>query len=101
MARSVHQVVGRRLVEAQDTGQCLEDLDRRVTVAALLKPQVVVRADPGEQGDLLAPQPGVLLIPGTSSIAHLRDNVTGAALTPPGDELAELNGIAAEATAAR
>jgi pyridoxine 4-dehydrogenase len=35
----------------------------------------------------------ILLIPGTSSIAHLRENVTGAALTLPEDELTELNSI--------
>ena len=46
---------------------------------------------------LLQRAPNILLIPGTSSVAHLRDNVTGAALTLPGKELAELNGIAAEA----
>ena len=41
----------------------------------------------------------VLLIPGTSSVAHLRENVAAGqvALTP--DTLAELNGIAAEAVA--
>ena len=50
---------------------------------------------------LLQRSPNILLIPGTSSVAHLCDNVTGAALTLPGDALAELNGIAAEATAAR
>jgi aryl-alcohol dehydrogenase-like predicted oxidoreductase len=36
----------------------------------------------------------MLLIPGTSSVAHLRDNVTGAALTLSGDDLAELDRIA-------
>ncbi len=43
---------------------------------------------------LLRRSPNMLLIPGTSSIAHLRDNVTGAALTLSGDELAELDRIA-------
>jgi len=43
---------------------------------------------------LLQRSPNILLIPGTSSIAHLRENVTGAALTLPDDALAELNGIA-------
>ncbi len=37
--------------------------------------------------------PNVLLIPGTSAVAHLRDNVAGAALTLCGDDLAELNKI--------
>jgi aryl-alcohol dehydrogenase-like predicted oxidoreductase len=39
---------------------------------------------------LLQRSPNVLLIPGTSSVAHLRDNVTGAALTLSEDELTEL-----------
>jgi pyridoxine 4-dehydrogenase len=43
---------------------------------------------------LLQRSPNMLLIPGTSSVAHLRDNVTGAALTLPGDDLAELDRIA-------
>jgi len=43
---------------------------------------------------LLQRAPNILLIPGTSSVAHLRENVTGAALTLPNDALAELNGIA-------
>ena len=44
---------------------------------------------------LLQRSPNILLIPGTSSVAHLRENVAGAALTLPTDELAELNSIAA------
>jgi len=36
----------------------------------------------------------ILLIPGTSSIAHLRDNITGAGMALPDGELAELDGIA-------
>jgi aryl-alcohol dehydrogenase-like predicted oxidoreductase len=43
---------------------------------------------------LLQRSPNLLLIPGTSSVAHLRENVTGAALTLPEDELTELNRIA-------
>jgi len=43
---------------------------------------------------LLQRSPNMLLIPGTSSVAHLRDNVSGAALTLSGDDLAELDGIA-------
>jgi pyridoxine 4-dehydrogenase len=42
---------------------------------------------------LLQRSPNILLIPGTSSVAHLRDNVAGAALTLPEKELAELNSI--------
>ena len=44
---------------------------------------------------LLQRSPNILLIPGTSSVAHLRENVAGAGLTLPEDELAELEGIAA------
>jgi pyridoxine 4-dehydrogenase len=43
---------------------------------------------------LLQRSPNILLIPGTSSVAHLRENVSGAALTLPEDELAKLNRIA-------
>jgi len=44
---------------------------------------------------LLRRSPNILLIPGTSSVAHLRDNVAAAGLALPEDELAELNTIAA------
>ena len=44
---------------------------------------------------LLQRSPNILLIPGTSSVSHLRENITGAALTIPEDELTELNSIAA------
>ncbi len=44
---------------------------------------------------LLQRSENILLIPGTSSAAHLRENVAGAALTLPEDELAELDGIVA------
>jgi pyridoxine 4-dehydrogenase len=43
---------------------------------------------------LLQRSPNILLIPGTSSVAHLHENVAGAALTIPGDALAELNTLA-------
>jgi len=43
---------------------------------------------------LLQRSPNILLIPGTSSVAHLRENVTAAALTLSERELSELNGIA-------
>ncbi|HEY2181257.1 MAG TPA: aldo/keto reductase family oxidoreductase [Solirubrobacteraceae bacterium] len=43
---------------------------------------------------LLQRSENILLIPGTSSVAHLRENVAGAALALPEDELAELDGIA-------
>jgi len=42
---------------------------------------------------LLQRSPNILLIPGTSSVAHLRENVAGAALTLSADDLAELDGI--------
>ena len=43
---------------------------------------------------LLQRSPNILLIPGTSSVAHLRENVAWANLRLPDDALAELNGIA-------
>lgn len=43
---------------------------------------------------LLQRSPNILLIPGTSSVAHLRANVTGAALELSDDALHELNSIA-------
>jgi pyridoxine 4-dehydrogenase len=43
---------------------------------------------------LLQRSPNILLIPGTSSVAHLRDNVTAAALTLPEDAVAALDAIA-------
>ncbi|MFI6263175.1 aldo/keto reductase family oxidoreductase [Micromonospora sp. NPDC051006] len=43
---------------------------------------------------LLQRSPNLLLIPGTSSVTHLRENVTAAALTLPKDALTELNAIA-------
>jgi pyridoxine 4-dehydrogenase len=42
---------------------------------------------------LLQRSPNLLLIPGTSSVVHLRDNINGAALAISEDELTELNGI--------
>src|SRR5207249_10709894 len=43
---------------------------------------------------LLQRSPNILLIPGTSSVAHLRENVAAAGLTLPEDELTELDDIA-------
>jgi pyridoxine 4-dehydrogenase len=43
---------------------------------------------------LLQRSPNILLIPGTSSVAHLRENVAGAGLELPADALAELDTIA-------
>ncbi len=44
---------------------------------------------------LLQRSPNILLIPGTSSAAHLRENVAGAGLALSGDDLTELNSVAA------
>jgi len=44
---------------------------------------------------LLQRAPNILLIPGTSSVAHLRENVGAVALTLSADDLSALNGIAA------
>jgi pyridoxine 4-dehydrogenase len=43
---------------------------------------------------LLQRSPNILLIPGTSSINHLRENLAAAALELPSDVIAELNAIA-------
>jgi pyridoxine 4-dehydrogenase len=42
---------------------------------------------------LLQRSPAILLIPGTSSAAHLRDNIAAASLTLPDEALTELNAI--------
>ncbi|HVR47188.1 MAG TPA: aldo/keto reductase family oxidoreductase [Candidatus Binatia bacterium] len=42
---------------------------------------------------LLQRSPNILLIPGTSSVAHLRENVSGAALDLPEDALGVLNAL--------
>jgi pyridoxine 4-dehydrogenase len=43
---------------------------------------------------LLRRAPNILLIPGTSSVAHLRENVASVDINLPDDALASLNGIA-------
>jgi aryl-alcohol dehydrogenase-like predicted oxidoreductase len=43
---------------------------------------------------LLRRAPNILLIPGTSSVAHLRENVASVGINLPDDALASLNGIA-------
>ena len=45
---------------------------------------------------LLQRSPNILLIPGTSSVQHLRENLQAAALTLPADALAKLNSICAK-----
>jgi pyridoxine 4-dehydrogenase len=42
---------------------------------------------------LLQRSPNVMLIPGTSSVDHLRENIAGAALALPPDAVAELDAI--------
>jgi aryl-alcohol dehydrogenase-like predicted oxidoreductase len=42
---------------------------------------------------LLQRSPNILLIPGTSSVAHLRENLKAAALQIPANVLADLNAI--------
>jgi pyridoxine 4-dehydrogenase len=44
---------------------------------------------------LLQRSPNILLIPGTSSVAHLRENVASAALRLPAAAIAELDAIGA------
>ncbi|MGD0814973.1 MAG: aldo/keto reductase family oxidoreductase [Verrucomicrobiota bacterium] len=46
---------------------------------------------------LLHRSPNILLIPGTSSVAHLRENLASGQLTLSAQTLAELNGIATDA----
>ena len=50
---------------------------------------------------LLQRSPNMLLIPGTSSVAHLRDNVASAGFDLPEDALAELDAIGSAASSAR
>ena len=45
---------------------------------------------------LLQRSPNVLLIPGTSSVQHLRENLAAAELTLPAEALAQLDALAAE-----
>ena len=48
---------------------------------------------------LLRRAPNILLIPGTSSVAHLRENLAAAELTLPDDAMKALDGIAANTKA--
>ena len=43
---------------------------------------------------LLHRAPNILLIPGTSSVAHLRENLAAARLALPGEALSRLNAVA-------
>jgi aryl-alcohol dehydrogenase-like predicted oxidoreductase len=57
-----------------------------------------LRATPmqGALAWLLQRSPNILLIPGTSSVQHLRENLKAATLTLPSGALAKLNAIAAK-----
>jgi aryl-alcohol dehydrogenase-like predicted oxidoreductase len=46
---------------------------------------------------LLQRAPNILLIPGTSSVGHLRENLAAATLELPPDTIAELDRIASAA----
>src|SRR5476649_215174 len=50
---------------------------------------------------LLHRSPNILLIPGTSSVAHLRENLAVGELTLSAETLSELNGIAVSAVASK
>jgi pyridoxine 4-dehydrogenase len=50
---------------------------------------------------LLHRSPNILLIPGTSSVAHLRENLAAGQLTLSPQTLAELDGVAASSAAAK
>ena len=50
---------------------------------------------------LLHRSPNILLIPGTSSVAHLRENLAAGTLTLSAETLAELDGIAASVVAGK
>jgi aryl-alcohol dehydrogenase-like predicted oxidoreductase len=45
------------------------------------------------QSWLLQHSPNIMLIPGTSSVAHLRENIAGATLSLPADAVTELDAI--------
>jgi pyridoxine 4-dehydrogenase len=45
------------------------------------------------QAWLLQHSPNMMLIPGTSSVAHLRENVAGSGMTLPADAIAELDAL--------
>jgi pyridoxine 4-dehydrogenase len=52
------------------------------------------------QAWLLQRTPNILLIPGTSSLEHLRENLAAASLKLPSDALSALDEIAKNAAAA-
>jgi pyridoxine 4-dehydrogenase len=64
--------------------------------AALTAAAVRLEASPNQLALawLLRRSPNILLIPGTSSLVHLRENVAAASLVLPDDVMLELDGIA-------
>jgi aryl-alcohol dehydrogenase-like predicted oxidoreductase len=50
---------------------------------------------------LLHQAPNILLIPGTSSLAHLRENLAAGELVLPPDVFLQLDGIASAASTAK
>jgi hypothetical protein len=71
-------------------------MSEEVVVAAVSAASVAAVADcgllsPGARMPLLQRSPNILLIPGTSSVEHLRENVAGAGLQLPHEEIKELN----------
>jgi pyridoxine 4-dehydrogenase len=67
-------------LQAEELGSVAERLDATPLAVALAW--------------LLQRSPNILLIPGTSSVDHLRENVAGAGLELSAEDLAELNSIA-------
>jgi aryl-alcohol dehydrogenase-like predicted oxidoreductase len=49
--------------------------------------------DGGRQSWLLQHSPNIMLIPGTPSVAHLRENIAGAAPALPPDAAAEMDAM--------
>ena len=65
--------------------------------SALVEVAAHLEATPGQVALawLLRRSPNIVLIPGTSSVAHLRENIKAAMLVLPADALASLNAIGA------
>ena len=77
------------LENLQSFSQCLEPNTLSKVAARLkTKPMSVALAW------LLQRSPNILLIPGTSSVEHLRENVAGAGLQLPHEAIKQLNSIA-------
>lgn len=69
--------------------QGAEGLGQHLLVSNVTRPQVE-EAQAVALAWLLQRSPNVLLIPGTSSVAHLHENIAGAALKLSEADLAEL-----------